>query len=191
MNKEQFLSEIKKRLKHLPQADITPSLDYYEEMIDDHIENGMSPEDAVAEMGTVDEAVAHILSEISVEELKDRRPLCAREIVILALASPFILVFASVALVLIISVWAVILSLYASDLSFAVAVVAGAIVGGASIIAGKTLESVASFGTALVLLGLSILLFLALNKLTVLFAKFNKFVFKKTGLLFTRRREDL
>lgn len=190
MNKEQFLGEIKRRLRHLSEDDIKPSLDYYEEMIDDHIENGMSPEEAVAEMGTVDEAVAHILSEQSGEELKDRRPLRAREIVMLALASPLILIFASVALALIISVWAVIVSLYAADLSFAVAVVAGAIIGGASIIAGKTLEAVASFGAVLVLLGLSILLFLALNKLTVLFAKFNKFIFKKTGLLFTRRRKD-
>ncbi len=190
MNKAQFLGEIKRRLRHLSEDDIKPSLDYYEEMIDDYIENGMSPEEAVAEMGTVDEAVAHILSEMSGEELKDRRPLCAREIVILVFASPFILIFASVALTLIISVWAVILSLYAADLSFAVAAIAGAVVGGASVIAGKALEAVASFGTALVFLGLSILLFLALYKLTVLFAKFNKFIFKKTGLLFTRRRKN-
>jgi len=189
MNKAQFLGEVRRRLRHLSKEDIKPSLDYYEEMIDDYIENGMSPEEAVAEMGTVDEAVAHILSEISGEELKDRRPLRAKEIVLLAFASPFILVFASVALSLIISVWAVIVSLYAADLSFAVTAVAVVGFGVASVIAGKILEAVASFGVALVFLGLTILLLLALNKLTVLFAKFNKFIFRKTGMLFTRRRE--
>lgn len=190
MNKEQFLSEIKKRLKYLPQSDIAPSLDYYEEMIDDYIENGMTPDEAVAKMGTVDDAVDHILSELSAEDLKDRRPLRAKEIVILAFASPLILVFASVALALIISVWAVIVSLYAAVLSLAVSALAAIIAAVAFTVLGKISEAVLSVGAFLALSGVAVLMLFAVNKLTVLFAKFNKFIFKKTCLLFTRRRKN-
>ena len=40
MNREQFLREIGGRLKGLPRDDLERSLEYYNEMIADHIEDG-------------------------------------------------------------------------------------------------------------------------------------------------------
>ena len=49
MSKTEFLTELKKALEGLPEEDIEKSLEYYSEMIDDRIEDGLSEEEAVAE----------------------------------------------------------------------------------------------------------------------------------------------
>lgn len=52
MTKEQFLRAVRERLTGLPQSDIDRSLDFYSEMIDDRIDEGLSEEEAVAAMGS-------------------------------------------------------------------------------------------------------------------------------------------
>lgn len=64
MNKADFLSELKARLSGLAEADIASSLDYYGEMIDERIEDGLSEGEAVAAIGSVEQAAEQILSEI-------------------------------------------------------------------------------------------------------------------------------
>ncbi len=93
MNKRQFLAEIGTRLRSLPQGDVEKSLDYYSEMIDDRMENGVSEEEAVAAMGSVDDIAAQILLEtpfptLVKARLKPSRALKAWEIVLLILGSP-------------------------------------------------------------------------------------------------------
>lgn len=51
MNKEQFLAAVRERLSALPRDDVEQSLDYYGEMIDDRVEDGMSEEQAVEAWG--------------------------------------------------------------------------------------------------------------------------------------------
>ena len=46
MNKEQFLAELQKGLSGLPQAEIDDRLAFYGEFIDDHMEEGMTEEEA-------------------------------------------------------------------------------------------------------------------------------------------------
>ena len=57
MTKQEFIDEIKSRLNGLPEEEIQKSLDYYSEMIDDRIDDGMEEEEAVGEIGSVDDAV--------------------------------------------------------------------------------------------------------------------------------------
>ena len=66
MNKQQFLAAVAGRLSNLPQSDINKSLEYYSEMIDDRMEDGMSEEDAVGAMGTIDEVVSEILTPVQI-----------------------------------------------------------------------------------------------------------------------------
>lgn len=42
MNKEEFLFQFKKKLTGLSEKDINKSLDYYSEMIDDSMEDGLN-----------------------------------------------------------------------------------------------------------------------------------------------------
>ncbi len=61
MNKEQFLAALRARLTGLPQADLERTLQYYREMVDDRVEDGMSEAAAVADVGDPDELAAAIL----------------------------------------------------------------------------------------------------------------------------------
>ena len=63
MKKQEFLDKLKGSLWAMPEADIRNSLEYYSEMIDDRMEDGLSEEEAVAAIGDLDEIVSQILSE--------------------------------------------------------------------------------------------------------------------------------
>jgi len=135
MNKQEFLAVIKNEIAVLPQEDIERSLDYYGEMVDERIEDGMPEEQAVAEMGTIDEIVSQILEDIPMQTLvktkvkNPSRSLRVWEIVLLVLGSPLwlSLIIAAFAVVLsvYITVWAVVVTLYAAVLSVALGGVAG------------------------------------------------------------------
>ena len=175
MNKDMFLSALRTRLSGLPQQDIDLSLDYYSEIIDDRMDDGLNEDEAVKAMGSMDEIVTQILSETSLprlvkEKVTPKRRLRTWEIVLLILGFPvwFPLIVAAVAVFLAVYIvlWAVIISLYACVLSFA----AGSIGGIASSIVmfatHRTIGGIFIFGASLVCAGLAILLFMASNKAT-------------------------
>ena len=134
MKRIEFLNQLKARLWALPEADVQCSLDYYGEMIDDRMEDGLSEEEAVAAIGDLDEIVKQILTEsprppatVKKEEnhQKQKRGLETWMIVLLVLGSPlWIPLVASVigtVFSIYVSLWAVVIALYA--VAFALAVI--------------------------------------------------------------------
>lgn len=73
MNKREFLAKLEKALSRLNREERKRQLDYYEEIINDRIEEGMSEEEAVHRMGTVQGVAAKILSEAAPEQMKKKR----------------------------------------------------------------------------------------------------------------------
>ncbi len=63
MNKAAFFAQLERELASLSPADRERSLGYFEEMIDDRIEEGLSEEEAVADLGDPKTIAAEILSE--------------------------------------------------------------------------------------------------------------------------------
>ena len=186
MNKDQFLEELRKKLSGLPQEDIDERLGFYSEMIDDRMEEGITEEEAVASLGTVDSVVEQIMSEIPLTKLvkqkvKPKREMKAWEIVLLVLGAPvwipLIIAALAVMLSLYIVIWAVVISVYAVNLSAA----AGAASGLAGIFvylrAGNPAGALFSFGAAIAFAGLAILLFFVCKWIT-------KAVVKLTGRIF-------
>lgn len=184
MNKEQFLTQVKQRISALPQTDIEKLLDYYSEIIDDYIEDGLSQEQAIEQIGTVDEIVSQIMSDVSVEKSPSKRKWRVWEIVLLAVSSPIwlsLLIAAfAVLLAVYIVIWAVVIVLYAIVLSFAAAAICG-ILGGAVlfIFAQNYPQALLLLGTGLISAGIAILLFFVFNIVTYRICIFTKFVFKK------------
>ncbi len=75
MLKNEFLTALRENLTSLPQEDLERVLDYYSEIIDDCMEDGMTEEEATAEIGSVQEAIANVLStnpERAVETVKEK-----------------------------------------------------------------------------------------------------------------------
>ena len=69
MNKQEYLTAIREKIKAMPAEDIERFTDYYSEMIDDRIEDGLSEDDAVADMVSPDDAVEQILSEMPLAKI--------------------------------------------------------------------------------------------------------------------------
>ena len=69
MNKISFILRLHERLEGLPQEDIEERLMFYSEMIDDRMEDGLSEEDAVASVGSIDEIVTEIVAEFPITKL--------------------------------------------------------------------------------------------------------------------------
>lgn len=93
MNKQEFLTELRKGLSGLPQDDIEERLAFYGEMLDDRIEEGLSEDAAVAEIGDAEEIVRQTVADIPLaklakERIKPKRRLKAWETVLLILVSP-------------------------------------------------------------------------------------------------------
>ena len=168
MNKNDFLEELKKGLRGLPEDDIEECLSFYSEMIDDRIENGLSEEEAVSSVGSINEIVTQTMADIPLgklvkEKAKPNRALRAWEIVLLVLGSPiwFSLLVAAFAVVLslYIVLWALIISLWAVEISFIACGFAGVAIGILYMTLGNVFTGVAMLCAGFLLSGLSIFLF--------------------------------
>lgn len=135
MNKATFLSALRVRLAPLPQEELARTLDYYSEMIDDRIEDGMSEEEAVASLEDIDTIVRRIIDETPISTLvktrvKAKGGWSATAIVLTILGFPvwfpLLIAFAAVLLSIYIVVWAVVLAIAAAVL--------GLILGGAAVL---------------------------------------------------------
>lgn len=163
MKKNEFLSELCDRLTGLEEADLKQSLDYYAEMIDDRMEDGLSEEEAVTEVGTPATIAEDILKEMPLAKLvkarvKPKGRMAVWEIVLLVLGSPLwlsllITLFAAV-LSLYIALWSVVISLWAVELALGVAVIAGVVALPVSLIQGNVWAGVALLGVGVFAAGL-------------------------------------
>ncbi len=168
MNKTEFLLDLTEKLSPLPWEEIADRWDYYSEMIDDRMEEGLSEEAAVAALGSTDQIAAQILSDIPLTKLvkrkiKSSRRIKAWEIVLLVLGSPIwlsLLIAAfAVVLSLYISLWAVIISLWAVFVSLIVCALAGITVGIFWTAISNVPAGMATIGAGILCAGLSIFLF--------------------------------
>ena len=175
MNKIEFLTVLRERLQGLPEEDINKSIDFYCEMIDDRVEDGMSEVEAVEALGNIEEIISQILSEVSLpklvkEKVKPKRALKAWEIVLLVLGAPlWIPLLAAVILTVLavyLSVWSVIISLYVVDLAVVICGIAFVRLAVAFLFGGQFVSGGVALGAGLVCMGLSVLLFFAFNLVT-------------------------
>lgn len=169
MRRREFLLRLKGRLSGLTtDKEIKERLDFYNEMIDDRMEDGLSEDAAVAAIGSVEKISAQIINDIKnsenrAEKPKQKRRLGAWEIVLLALGSPIwlslLVVAASVVIALFAVLLAVVLSLWAVFASLCAGGIGGVVGCIILLIGGGVSQSCAFLGCGLVLGGLSIFTF--------------------------------
>lgn len=170
MNKFDFLTQLRAKLWSIPHSDAERTVDYYAEIIDDRMEEGLTEEEAVDAIGDLDEIVGNILAEtpqtpVAAEPAKKQRHLEPWMIVLLVLGSPLwvSLVTGAVSAVLsvYISLWSVVIILYVVAVALGVAAI-GCLVG-SFVMIGRSGEALVTFGGALLCAGLGIVLFLLGN----------------------------
>ena len=175
MGKQEFLALLRDGLSGLPQDDAEERLTFYCEMLDDRIEDDLSEEEAVAEIGPVDTIVSQTLAEIPLpklvrERVKPKRSMRAWEIVFLVLGSPIwlslLIALAAVIFSVYIVIWAVILSLWAVELAIVLGFLAGIAAGIVMICKSSLWQGVLLIGSGILLAGLAILLFYGFRAIT-------------------------
>lgn len=174
MTKAEFLSALRDRLAGLPAADVEKSVEYYSEIIDDRMEDGLTEEEAVQAVGSIDEIVSQILMETSLPKLvkakvKPRRALHGWEILLLILGFPLwfplLIAGASVVFALYVVLWSVVISLYAVVISVAACGAVGIFGSFAFLPIGRWESGLLFFGGGLICVGVTILLFLFINQI--------------------------
>lgn len=175
MRKQEFLDELRRGLSGLPREDLEERLTFYSEMIDDRMEEGLAEEEAVSEIGTVNEVISQTAAEIPLsrlvkESVRPRRTLRAWEIVLLVLGSPMWLPlsFAALAvfLTLYVVIWSVVISLWAVEASLMGSAIGGAVSAVFSFFRGGGSAATALLGAGLFCAGASIFLFFGCKETT-------------------------
>lgn len=172
MNKQEYLESIRSRISAMPADDVNRFMDYYSEMIED----GLSEEEAVADMGSPDAAVEQILEDMPLtklvkEKIKPKHELKAWEVVLIVLGSPVWIPLLITAAVLLLTLWivafALLISFYAVVLSFVVAGIGGLICTIPLFVAHSPYTAVLMLGVALIGVGIAILFVVSVKPVTV------------------------
>lgn len=151
MNKQEFLAAVRKEIGTLSSEDIRRSLDFCAEIIDDRMDDGMTEAEAVAAFGSVQDAARQILEDAPVPKKPKKRG-------VPALMWATVIIWGPVWISLLISLWGIVVSLYASAAAVAVSALGSFLVTVAAL--AQPLNGFFTVGTGFLLAGISILLFL-------------------------------
>jgi uncharacterized membrane protein len=174
MLREEYINQLSTRLKENDIANADSMVEFYEEMLADRMEDGMTEEEAVASMEDIDHVVSQAkldrplpaLMFDKVKESHEKASKNSKGTLWIALAIigfpvwfPLVIAFLSIVLALYISLWAIVVSVYAIEFALGVSAVAG-FLGGFAFIFGQIpfATTLALWGCALILAGLGILL---------------------------------
>ena len=199
MTKADFLQLLERALAQLPEEERRANLEYYSELLDDMIEEGMTEEEATAKLGSPAQIAENILQEMPLGKLvstrmKPKKGWTPLAIVLVVVGSPIwgplLLVAAVVVLALFASIWALGVAVVAVVVGLAVAVVAAPIIA----IRAAVLTMPAGLvllGGGLVLLGLCVLGGLMAVELCKLLWQLTVWLAHKIKGLFIRKEENV
>ena len=189
MTKTEFLSQLAQRLGSLPQAERSERLGFYSEMIDDRIEEGLTEEEAVRQIGSVDEAARQVLAEAAAAQPEQsaapvKKGPGAGVIVLLVLSFPlwFPLLISAAAVL-----FSLIVTLWSTEVSLAAGAVGSVIAAVYHFIQTSWPTGFAALGAGMLLAGLSIFLFFGCKAATIGIFRLIKLCIKGIGSLFGRK----
>jgi uncharacterized membrane protein len=191
MNKRSFLDELTNRLAHLPDQEVVKIIGYYEESINDRIEDGMTEEVSIQSLGSLDDIVSNIENEMPISSMVKDKVL--REVeksnskgVLVALAilgSPLWLPLLLAAICLVISLlltgWALYASGIVAYLSLAIIAVVGVGFGFIRIFTISITTGLAYMGVGIISAGIMMLLFYPCIWMTRQWVKLNALPLQK------------
>ena len=191
MTRQEFINSLRRRLSGLPKEEVEGRLEFYSEMISDRIDEGISEEKAVRDIGSIDDVAEQILAEIPLrkivkENIKNKPRLNGRELTLLIIGFPIwlpLLISAfAVAISLFASLFAVVISLWAADLALFVSPLVGILGFILYAVSGNFAFGLALLGMGIVAASLAIFFFFACKRAS----KFSVWLTKKC-ILFIKR----
>lgn len=192
VNKNDFLTRLRTNLSSLSPEEVKKTIDYYSEIIDDAVEDGMSEDEITSKLGLPEEIAKKTIGEAPIAKTESNgRRIGVGTTILIIIGSPVwfsLLIGAfSVAFSLYIAAWAVILSLFAVFVSLAVSAPV-LLITSPFLFPVKKPEALAALSLGLICAGLSVYMFYLsvgcakrLIRFTVFAAEKVKGIFEKKG----------
>lgn len=195
MNREIFLHQLRIRLSQLPEPEIEKRLEYYSELIEDMVEDGMSEEAAVASFGDINQVAQSIMETTALSTLvkttvKPKNGWSTAAVVFAVIGSPiwvpllfaFVAVIASVYLV----IWTLIICMF--TLVFCLGVAGVFLLFKSFWLFGAGFSTVIyTIGCGLGLAGLCLLAFLGAKVVTLGLIQLTRWIFVQIKSLFIKK----
>ena len=167
MGKKEFLAALRRALRGLPARDIDGHCEFFEEIINDRMEDGLSEAAAVRSLGGVSRVAEQIISQTPlsriVKEKLSSGGIGFWGVLLIIFASPVWISLAAAAFAVLVSLWAaafaVAVSLWAAEISLAVGAVGGLGFGGFLLFSSSKTSGLFMISAALVAGGLAIFIF--------------------------------
>ena len=129
MTKKEFLNELESRLQGLPKSEIDERINFYDEMIQDMVEEGRTEEEAIESFGGLDEVVLSIagktkMTSLVKERIRPKKRISTLGIILIILGFPIWLPFLITFFVLMgvgyMLLWVLILVTYSIEMAFVI-----------------------------------------------------------------------
>lgn len=194
MKKKEFMHRLKRRTKKFDRAERREILDYYDELIDDRIEEGEKERAVIRSLGSVDDIVDALVEERGLDRVDSRgrtkpvvrNSVSGSKLVVLIVTLPLWLIAAVIVLSFIIFLIALMFSLVCAALAIAGCGVYYSI-GAAVQFTVSGMRGFVQLGGGLILIALGVLLTFYLTKLFVVVTKgtfkFGRLFLKSGGAL--------
>ena len=200
MSRDAFIGELRHRMAGLPQQTVERTVEYYSELIADSVEDGMSEEEAVARLGSLEEIVANVVKDTPLSQIvqtrvqeKKAKGVSGWVIALLILGAPVWLPLLIAALVvlfaLFIALWAVVIALWAVVAAVILAALAARVGGVIELVRMHLAQGLVLLGGGLMCLGLCALAFLLMKLITVGTVKLCKWIWTGIKSLFVGKRK--
>ena len=204
MSREEYLSRLRQGLTECGIPNVDQMIDFYAELIDDRMEDGMTEEEAVASMESIDSIVNQAKADRPITELVTARMKESHESakekghgtmwMVLAIIGfpvwfPLLVAFFVILLAVYVSLWAVVIVLYAVEFAFGICA-AAFFVAGFGVLFGwiPFVTTLALWGSALIAAGLFLLLWKPIFKLAGCLIRLIRATFRKIKGVFARRK---
>ena len=199
MNKNEFIFTLREKLIKFPKVEVDERISFYSEIIDDYIEDGLTEDEAVSKIGSIDEIIEQISSEIPLSKIllnnvKPGRKLRVWEIILLVLGAPIwlsLLVSIAAGLISVFAgLWAGVISIFGVSFGFMIGGILGAILGILFIFIKSLTEGLIMVGAGLVIAGVGMLLLPLAKLLSQLLIKLIKLIIRLIKKAFVNKEDS-
>lgn len=199
MSRDAFIGELRHRMAGLPQQTVERTVEYYGELIADSMEDGLTEEEAVARLGSLEEIVASVVKDTPLAQIVQTRVQEGKKkgisgwvILLLVLGAPVwlpvLIAVLAVLFALFIALWAVVIALWAVVAAVILTGLVAMVAGVVELCRLHLPQGLVLLGGGLVCLGLCALLFLLMKLITVGTVKLCKWLWVGIKSLFVGKK---
>ena len=199
MSRDAFIGELRHRMAGLPQETVERTVEYYGELIADSMEDGLTEEEAVARLGSLDEIVASVVKDTPLAQIVQTRVREGKKkgisgwvILLLVLGAPVwlpvLIAVLAVLFALFIALWAVVIALWAVVAAVILTGLVALVAGVVELCRLHLPQGLVLLGGGLVCLGLCALLYLLMKLITVGTVKLCKLIWTGIKSLFVGKK---